>query len=142
VVRLGVILFVVISVFCSSLVHRHQAWHGWEIFHVATITAFLSQSIKFTVADRLATQSCCNSQITQFITVKIIVAIIYLVMSGFFALQLGVSLRYSYCQLELGGGSSTVTDRLCTTLPTHHIWHPVVSISLDSLKSTWLASNW
>jgi len=28
-VSLGVVLFVITSVFCCSLVHRHEACHGW-----------------------------------------------------------------------------------------------------------------
>ena len=42
----------------SSLVHSPYAWHGWEIFQAATITAFLSWSIKFTLTG--LTTYCCD----------------------------------------------------------------------------------
>jgi hypothetical protein len=76
-VRLEAALFVIVSVFGSSLVGRYQACHGWYIFYTVTDTDFLSRIIKFILTSSVA-QSLYCPQITRILTVKIIAAIIQL----------------------------------------------------------------
>jgi hypothetical protein len=82
-VRLEFVLFVIVSVFGSSLVGGYQVCYGWYIFCTVTDIDFLSRIIKFILTSSV-TQSLYFPQITRIVTVKIIVAIIQLRCSFFF----------------------------------------------------------
>jgi hypothetical protein len=69
VVWLGAVFFVIVSVFCSSLVRKYWVWK--LIFHTVAVTDVLSRIIKFAVTG-FPTQSLYCPQVIHIINVKLL----------------------------------------------------------------------
>jgi hypothetical protein len=58
----GVLLYVILSVFCSRRVRSHEAYHGWYIFLTVAVMDVPSRTINFTLSV-FTTQSFYSPQI-------------------------------------------------------------------------------
>ena len=79
IIRFGVVLFVLVSDFCSNQVRRYQAYHGWKVFHIVLSQMFYHG--KPNSQSQTTAQSLCYPQIIRITAVKLTAAFIHLLVS-------------------------------------------------------------
>jgi hypothetical protein len=80
----GAVLFVIVSVFCTSLLRRYQACNKWYFFYIIAVTDAPSRIIKFTITG-FTTQSLCYPQIIH------INSVVYHFRASFFVPRMRIS---------------------------------------------------